>query len=223
VFERFTERARQVVVFAQDEARALGHDYIGTEHLLLGLLREEDGLGARVLAELGLTLEAARTQVLAIEGPGGAVEATGQIPFTPRGKHALELSLREALALGHNYIGTEHLLLGLLREGEGVASKVLHALGLEEEQVRARVVGLLGGAAVISVAVGGRSRGRTRWPREEDLPGMRRRVSAGRAGYTRLAQASTASSAWLLVTGWLLFALALGAGILVGWAIWGSA
>ena len=115
MFERFTERARQVVVLAQDEARALKHNYIGTEHILLGLLREEEGLAARVLESLDITVEEVRAQVARIVGQGDEV-TTGQIPFTPRAKKVLELALREALSLGHNYIGTEHILLGLVRE-----------------------------------------------------------------------------------------------------------
>ena len=114
MFERFTEKARQVVVLAQDEAQALGHNYIGTEHLLLGLLREREGLAARVLHSLDVTVEEVRAQVARIVGRGDEVRA-GMIPFTPRAKKALELALREAQALGHNYIGTEHVLLGLVR------------------------------------------------------------------------------------------------------------
>src|SRR5437867_10228510 len=124
MFERFTERARQVVVLAQDEARALKHNYIGTEHLLLGLLREEEGLGARVLESLDVTVEEVRAQVALIIGEGDEVK-TGQIPFTPRAKKVLELALREALQLGDNYIGTEHILLGLVHEGQGVAMRIL--------------------------------------------------------------------------------------------------
>jgi len=124
LFERFTERARQVVVLAQDEARALKHNYIGTEHILLGLLREEEGLAARVLESLDITVEEVRAQVARIVGQGDEV-TTGQIPFTPRAKKVLELALREALSLGHNYIGTEHILLGLVRENEGVAARIL--------------------------------------------------------------------------------------------------
>src|SRR5438552_3295117 len=123
VFERFTERARQVVVLAQDEARALKHNYIGTEHILLGLLREEEGLAARVLESLDITVEEVRAQVARIVGQGDEV-TTGQIPFTPRAKKVLELALREALSLGHNYIGTEHILLGLVRENEGGAARI---------------------------------------------------------------------------------------------------
>src|ERR671917_373923 len=122
VFERFTERARQVVVLAQEEARILKDNYIGTEHILLGLLREEEGLAARVLESLDITVERVRAQVVRIVGSGEEV-TSGQIPFTPRAKKVLELALREALSLGHNYIGTEHILLGLVRENEGVASR----------------------------------------------------------------------------------------------------
>src|ERR687898_951873 len=117
MFERFTERARQVVVLAQEEARTLKHNYIGTEHILLGLLREEEGLAARVLESLDITVERVRAQVVRIVGSGEEV-TSGQIPFTPRAKKVLELALREALSLGHNYIGTEHILLGLVRENE---------------------------------------------------------------------------------------------------------
>src|ERR1700675_2295674 len=123
LFERFTERARQVVVLAQDEARRLNHNYIGTEHILLGLLREEEGLAARVLKSLDVTPEQVRAQVARIVGQGSET-VTGQIPFTPRAKKVLELSLREALSLGHSYIGTEHVLLGLVRENDGVAARI---------------------------------------------------------------------------------------------------
>src|SRR5256885_12954568 len=123
LFERFTERARQVVVLAQDEARALKHNYIGTEHILLGLLREEDGPAARALESLDVTVEEVRAQVALIVGQGDEL-TTGQIPFTPRAM-VLELALREALSLGHNYIGPEHILLGLVRENEGVAARIL--------------------------------------------------------------------------------------------------
>src|SRR5918996_3407186 len=146
MFERFTERARQVVVLAQDEARLLKHNYIGTEHILLGLLREEEGLAARVLETLGITVEEVRAQVARIVGSGDEV-TTGQIPFTPRAKKVLELSLREALGLGHNYIGTEHVLLGLIREGEGVAARVLVGLGADLDRVRRQVIQLLAGHA----------------------------------------------------------------------------
>jgi ATP-dependent Clp protease ATP-binding subunit ClpC len=144
VFERFTERSRQVVVLAQDEARALKHNYIGTEHILLGLLREEEGLAARVLESLDITVEEVRAHVARIVGQGDEV-TTGQIPFTPRAKKVLELSLREALQLGHNYIGTEHVLLGVVRENEGVASRILLDFGADAETVRNEIIRMLSG------------------------------------------------------------------------------
>src|ERR1035438_2771564 len=124
MFERFTSRARHVVVLAQEEARRIQHNYIGTEHLLLGLLGEPDGVAAQVLTGFGISLEGARQEVLAIIGPGKTAPS-GHIPFTPRAKKVLELSLREALALHHNYTGTEHILLGVIREGDGVGAQVL--------------------------------------------------------------------------------------------------
>ncbi len=144
MFERFTERARKVVVLAQDEARHFNHNYIGTEHLLLGLLREDEGVAARALSSLNVTLDEVREQVESIVGYGE--EGTGgQAPFTPRSKKVLELALREALQLGHNYIGTEHILLGLVRESEGVAARVLSNLGVDPDKVRREVVRMLGG------------------------------------------------------------------------------
>src|SRR6266567_2114737 len=127
MFERFTDQARRVVVLAQEEARRLNHNYIGTEHILLGLLSEGEGVAAKALESLGISLEAVRVQVQETIGQG-QVTPTGHIPFTPRAKKVLELSLREALQLGHNYMGTEHILLGLIREGEGVAAQVLAAV-----------------------------------------------------------------------------------------------
>jgi ATP-dependent Clp protease ATP-binding subunit ClpA len=147
VFERFTDKARQVVVLAQDEARALNHNYIGTEHILLGLLREKEGLAAQVLESLDITLEEVRAQVARIIGQGEVV-AAGQIPFTPRTKKVLELSMREALALGHNYIGTEHILLGLMRENEGVAARILLDFDADAEKIQGEVIRMLGGPAV---------------------------------------------------------------------------
>src|SRR2546426_1147648 len=144
LFERFTERARQVVVLAQDEARALKHNYIGTEHILLGLLREEEGLAARVLESLDITVERVRAQVVRIVGSGEEV-TSGQIPFTPRAKKVLELALREALSLGHNYIGTEHILLGLVRENEGVAARILLDFDADSEKIRNEVIRMLSG------------------------------------------------------------------------------
>src|SRR4051812_21051652 len=146
VFERFTDRARRVVVLAQEEARLLNHNYIGTEHILLGLIHEGEGVAAKALESLGISLEAVRAQVEEIIGHGGTAPS-GHIPFTPRAKKVLELSLREALQLGHNYIGTEHILLGLIREGEGVAAQVLVKLGADLSRVRQQVIQLLSGYA----------------------------------------------------------------------------
>src|SRR5438046_5384814 len=144
MFERFTERARQVVVLAQEEARTLKHNYIGTEHILLGLLREEEGLAARVLESLDITGERVRAQVVRIVGSGEEV-TSGQIPFTPRAKKVLELALREALSLGHNYIGTEHILLGLVRENEGVAARILLDFDADAEKIRNEIIRMLSG------------------------------------------------------------------------------
>ena len=140
VFDRFTKRARQVIVIAQDESRSLGHCYIGSEHLLIGLLRVPEGLAARVLEPLGITLEKVRGEVIQVTGPGREVGGTGQIPFTPAAKMALELSLQEALLLGHNYIGTEHILLGLVRANEGVAARIMLDANLDAENVRREVI-----------------------------------------------------------------------------------
>ena len=144
MFERFTDRARRVVVLAQEEARMLNHNYIGTEHILLGLIHEGEGVAAKALESLGISLEAVREQVQEIIGQGQQAPS-GHIPFTPRAKKVLELSLREALQLGHNYIGTEHILLGLIREGEGVAAQVLVKLGADLNRVRQQVIQLLSG------------------------------------------------------------------------------
>ena len=144
MFERFTDRARRVVVLAQEEARMLNHNYIGTEHLLLGLIHEGEGIAAKALESMGVTLSAVREQVQDIIGPGQQAPS-GHIPFTPRAKKVLELSLREALQLGHNYIGTEHILLGLIRAGEGVASQVLSKLGAEPSRVRQTVIDMISG------------------------------------------------------------------------------
>src|SRR3712207_6220983 len=144
MFERFTDRARRVVVLAQEEARMLNHNYIGTEHILLGLIHEGEGVAAKALESLGISLEAVRAQVEEIIGQGQQAPS-GHIPFTPRAKKVLELSLREALQLGHNYIGTEHILLGLIREGEGVAAQVLVKLGADLSRVRQQVIQLLSG------------------------------------------------------------------------------
>jgi ATP-dependent Clp protease ATP-binding subunit ClpC len=141
VFERFTERARQVVVFAQEEARGLRHNYIGREHILLGLLREEEGPAAQILESFDVTLEKTREAVARIVGEGDEV-TTGQIPFTPRAKKALQVSATEPNKMGHNYVGTEHILLGLLRANDGVAAKVI---GVDPERIRSEVLRRLSG------------------------------------------------------------------------------
>ena len=159
MFERFTDRARRVVVLAQEEARMLSHNYIGTEHILLGLIHEGEGVAAKALESLDISLEAVRAQVEEIIGQGQQAPS-GHIPFTPRAKKVLELSLREALQLGHSYIGTEHILLGLIREGEGVAAQVLQKLGADLNRVRQQVIQLLSGfqgkeSAASGAAAGG--------------------------------------------------------------------
>jgi len=209
LFERFTERARQVVVLAQDEARALKHNYIGTEHILLGLLREEEGLGARALESLGIAIEPVRAQVAQIIGQGDEA-ATGQIPFTPRAKRVLEFALREARALGHTYIGTEHLLLGLAREGDGVGMRILVDLGADAETIRDAVIAALSGdpqAHAVEQRVVSHS-----W---RTLGGRRRLIELPprRPRHAPLLGA--------VVLGWALFGVAAALGLLAGWLIWG--
>ncbi|GGL03072.1 ATP-dependent Clp protease ATP-binding subunit [Mangrovihabitans endophyticus] len=160
MFERFTDRARRVVVLAQEEARMLNHNYIGTEHILLGLIHEGEGVAAKALESLGISLEGVRQQVEEIIGQGQQAPS-GHIPFTPRAKKVLELSLREALQLGHNYIGTEHILLGLIREGEGVAAQVLVKLGADLNRVRQQVIQLLSGYQGKEPAAAGAAAGET--------------------------------------------------------------
>ncbi len=157
MFKRFTDRARRVVVLAQEEARRLRHDSVGTEHILLGLIREGQGedVAARALESLGLDPDAVRQQVEEITGRGeGEQEATGHMPFTPRAKKVLELSLREALQLGHEHIGAEHILLGLLREGDGVAAQVLVSMGADLNRVRAQVLRLMDSPLADVIATG---------------------------------------------------------------------
>ena len=208
MFERFTERARQVVVLAQDEARALRHNYIGTEHILLGLLREEEGLAARVLRSLGVTLEEVRAQVSRMIGPGEAV-FTGQIPFTPRAKKVLELSLREALTLGHNHIGTEHMLLAVVRETEGVAARVLLDLDADPVTIRNEVIRMLSGpdappppSEPAPAPMPQRPAELREWPHAESRVGRSLDVRA-------------------LLPGLIVAAAGFPLGLLVGWAIWG--
>jgi ATP-dependent Clp protease ATP-binding subunit ClpC len=202
VFERFTERARQVVVLAQDEARALKHNYIGTEHLLLGLLREEEGLAARVLESFDITVEEVREQVKRLVGQGEQEIVTGQIPFTPRAKKVLELALREALSLGHNFIGTEHVLLGVVRENQGVAARILLDFDADAEKIRTEIIRMLPGPA---------GPGPTH--------GAPVQPQAGRSGWTSYGLLAQRTPSLLL--GWALGTFSLGVGILIGWAIWG--
>jgi ATP-dependent Clp protease ATP-binding subunit ClpC len=202
VFERFTGRAKQVVVLAQDEARALGHNYIGTEHILLGLLREEEGLAARVLESLDITVEEVRAQVKRLVGQGDEELVTGQIPFTPRAKKVLELALREALALGHNYIGTEHVLLGIVRESKGVAARILGDLGADAETIRNETIRMLSGPGGPGLT-----------------PGATVQRRAGQTGWTSYGPLARRTPSLLL--GWALGTFSLGVGILIGWAIWG--
>jgi ATP-dependent Clp protease ATP-binding subunit ClpC len=191
VFERFTERARQVVMLAQDEARRLRHNYIGTEHLLLGLIREEEGIAARTLAAHGITLDAAREWVSRTIGEGDEA-LPGDLPFTPRMKKILELSLSEAIALNHNYIGTEHLLIALLHEGEGAALHTMRDLGAPPDEVWASVYRALGA---------------------KDIP------ARGPVGGPRL---SRRRRSWLDRAAPVYFggAAMFGVGLFVGWLIW---
>jgi ATP-dependent Clp protease ATP-binding subunit ClpC len=208
VFERFTERAREVLVFAQDEARSLKHNYIGTEHILLGLLREEEGIGARVLESLDITAEDVRATVAEIIGQGDEV-TSGHIPFTPRAKKTLELSLREALSLGHEYTDTEHLLLGLVRENEGVAARILAGCGATPRDIAAKTIEFLDGRGGDVYS--------TSFPAyvalDEETP---RRFAdyGGRSARIRLPLMTA------VFAGWLIFAIAAGLGVLVGWLIW---
>ena len=194
MFERFTDRARRVVVLSQEEARLLNHNYIGTEHILLGLIQEREGVAAKALESLQISLESVRGQVEEIIGQGGT-SPSGHIPFTPRAKKILELSLREALKLKHNYIGTEHILLGLLREGEGVAAQVLVNLGADLSRVRETVVDLL--------ASGSASEGEPERVFEEPSA-RRRRLLAGRERGKRLQRRAVGGDRRILASrpGW---------------------
>ena len=194
-----------MVVLAQEEARGLRHNYIGTEHLLLGLLREEEGIAARVLESLDVTLDEVRAQVARYVGAGDELIA-GQIPFTPRSKKVLEMSLREALSLGHNWIGTEHVLLGLARENEGVAARILLDLDADAEKVRNGVVEALSGQS----APQARPRPRKSKPIVRELAAE---LEPLRRGLESLRRRVALASA--------LAALAFPAGLLVGWLIWG--
>jgi ATP-dependent Clp protease ATP-binding subunit ClpC len=194
VFQRFTERARNAVVLAQDEARRLKHNYIGTEHLLLALLRDGDSVAGRVLTGLDVDLDGTRSEVARIVGEGDVVRS-GEIPFTPRAKKVLELALREALSLGHNYIGTEHVLLALARSDEGVAAQVLSGFGIGRDALRVAVERSLPAPPALAA-------------RPPASPRFRRRR---RGGWDTTA----------MLVGWSLFAVATGFGLLLGWLIWG--
>ena len=250
MFERFTERARQVVILAQDEARALKHNYIGTEHLLLGLIREEEGLAASVLASLDVTLERVRVQVVEVIGQGDNVTG-GQIPFTPRAKKVLELSLREALSRGHKYIGTEHVLLGIVRENEGVAAQVLRDFDADAEKIRNEVMRKLSGPAPLVELLAEIERVRAEKEQAIEAQELERAAALGEherrlavaarrlvdewtedayavavpeAGESPPAEAVQRRQVWQaqpLLVGWALFGIAAGLGVLVGWLIWG--
>ncbi len=198
-FRRFTEGARRVVVLAREETRVLKHDFVGTEHILLGLLREEDGIGARVLGSLGITVERAHAEVVRSAGLGEGV-VSGELPFTPGAKEALELALREALSLGHNYIGTEHILLGLAGEKhEGIAARILLDLDADAEKLRNEVIRILSGSGgQSSIGAGGSGRGAAACSRDSaSVPGKSSRwldVSLASLATTRPA-ANTSCSA----------------------------
>ncbi len=160
MFERFTDRARRVVVLAQEEAKMLNHDYVGTEHILVALIREGGGVAAQALESLGITEETARQQVAEIVGPGEPGQERGHLPFTPRAKKVVQLSMREAIALGHAYIGTEHILLGLIRADDGVAIRVLNGLGVDPNRVRQQVIQLVSARRVQEEPGTGRAAGR---------------------------------------------------------------
>lgn len=227
MFERFTDRARQVVVLAQDESRGLRHNYIGTEHLLLGLLREEEGIAARVLGSFDLTVDEVRAQVARIVGMGDE-HVTGQIPFTPRAKKTLELALRESRALGHHYIGTEHVLLALARLDDGVAVQILRDFEVDADAIRRGIAERLGSAAPDAVppragaeedeidAIRYRAEQRIYSDDPEAAVELRERYKANmrRRGHR-------SGVAPVFMAGWLLFGVSLGLGVLIGWAIWG--
>ena len=160
MFERFTDRARRVVVLAQEEARMLNHNYVGTEHILLALIREEGGVAAHALQSLGITEETARQQAEEVVGPDQPGPQRGHLPLTPRAKKTLQLSMREAIALGHAYIGTEHILLGLLREDDGAAIRVLNGLGVDPDRVRQQVIQLVSARRIQEQPGTGRAAGR---------------------------------------------------------------
>ena len=224
MFERFTERARQVVVLAQEEARTLKHNYIGTEHILLGLLREEEGLAARVLESLDITVEEVRAQVARVVGQGDEVTTgqtdevtTGQIPFTPRAKKVLELALREALSLGDDYIETEHILLGLVRENEGVAARILLDFDADPDLLRAAV--LRERSWPVRGANAGQGFGRSRED-DDHVSDEEDQIVVELSGATDIGRPRWDGRLPLLVA-IVLAALAFPLGLVFGWLIWG--
>ena len=220
MFERFTERARQVVVLAQDEARALKHNYIGTEHILLGLLRQEKGLAARVLESLGITVEEVRAHVARMIGQGDEV-TQGHIPFTPRAKKVLELSLREAKALQHGYIGTEHILLGIVRENEGVAARILLHFDADAETIRSEVIRMLSGGEPPDQEGLSKPHAPPHAITFSRLPGrMPRRIFDPIDRRRSLLVPGFDDRRSMLLLGFALFGAA-GTGLFVGWLIWG--
>jgi ATP-dependent Clp protease ATP-binding subunit ClpC len=171
MFERFTDRARRVVVLAQEEARMFNHQYVGTEHILLALIRESGGVAAQALESLGITEEAARQQVEEVAGRGQPGQQKGHLPFTPRAKKTLQLSLREAIAFGHAYIGTEHILLGLVRADDDVAMRVLAGLGVDATRIRQKVIQMVSGREVHEEPGTGRAAGRGKRKISSELRG----------------------------------------------------
>ena len=169
MFERFTDRSRRVVVLAQEEARTLGHECIGTEHILLGLIRERGGVAAQALESLGVSEDAARQQVEEIVGRGQTGPSRGHLPFTPQGKRVLQLSLREAIALGHGHVGTEHILLGLIREDQDVAARVLNGLSVDPNRIRQQVIRLVSARQIHQQPGSGRAGGRRKRKQLSDL------------------------------------------------------
>ncbi len=177
MFERFTDRARRVVILAQEEARMLNQNYVGTEHILLALIREGGGVAAQALESLGITEETARQQVEEVAGPGQPGTQRGHLPFTPRAKKMLQLSLREAIALGHGHIGTEHILLGLIREDEAVAMRVLNGLGVDPNRIRQQVIRLVSARKIHEEPGTGRAAGRGKRKQLSELRGQLDSVS----------------------------------------------
>ena len=198
MFERFTDRSRRVVVLAQEEARMLNHESVGTEHILLGLIREDGGVAAQALASLGISEEAARRQVEEIVSRGQAGPARGHLPFTPEGKKVLLLSLREAIALGHGYVGTEHILLGLIREDEGVATRVLNGLGADPNTIRQQVIRLVSARQIHEEPRTGRAGGRGK---RKQLSGLRDQLDSVSWRLSVLEQRVGTTPTWLSSTG----------------------